>query len=200
MWGQATELCDLADPSDERARLGREIRGVQRPERREHTGPDLIQALGLRQILEAVQSEVGELDRRLEQAAGLVRQHDLPPVACGADAGRPVDVDTDVALVGAHRRACVNPDTHPEWPAHKRLRRLASRRYCVRSDSEYAEDRVALRIDLDAPVSRERSSQQTAVFRKHLGIVVSELGQQTCRALDVREEQRDGAGRQISHA
>ena len=99
---ERAKLRDLVDPSDQRARLGRQIRRVQRPERREHPGSDLIETLGLRQILEPVQSEVAELDRRLEQPAGLGRQDDLSPVGCGADAGRPVDVEADVALLGEH--------------------------------------------------------------------------------------------------
>jgi hypothetical protein len=48
------ELLDLALPADERARREREVRRVQRPQRREVAVTELVQALGVGEVLQAM--------------------------------------------------------------------------------------------------------------------------------------------------
>ncbi len=61
---------------------------------------------------------------------------------------------------------------------------------------ERVEEGVALRVHLDAAVSAERLPQHAPVFDQGLVVRLGpELVQQLRRALDVREEERDGAGR-----
>jgi hypothetical protein len=48
---------------------------------------------------------------------------------------------------------------------------------CGRRIGESDEEAVPLRIDLDAPVARERVPQEPSVVRKYLGVAVAELVQ-----------------------
>ncbi len=76
--------------------------------------------------------------------------------------------------------------------------RLASsrRRDSVGSARERHEERVALGIDLDARVCGEGIPQQPPVLGKKVGVCRSVLLKESRRALDVREEEGDGAGRE----
>jgi hypothetical protein len=58
---------------------------------------------------------------------------------------------------------------------------------------------IALRIHLNAPVSRERFPQQPPVVSEHVRVPVAKLVEQACRPLDVGEEEGDGAGRKLGH-
>ena len=70
-----------------------------------------------------------------------------------------------------------------------------------RSVGEGDEERVALCVDLDATVADERVAKHATVLGQHLGVALgSELVQQLGRALDVGEEERDGARRELAHA
>ena len=63
---------------------------------------------------------------------------------------------------------------------------------------ERDEERVALRVDLDAAVPRERVPQHPPVLGQRLRIPLrAELVQQPRRALDVREQEGDRAGGEI---
>jgi hypothetical protein len=86
-----------------------------------------------------------------------------------------------------------HPDAH--LSIRERALGLRGRRRCVHRARESDEERVALRIDLDAAVAGEGSAQDAAMLRQHLGIVLAELVQQPGRPLDIREEEGDGARR-----
>ena len=74
--------------------------------------------------------------------------------------------------------------------------------YCSRRGSEGEEERVALRVDLDPAFGRARLAHDGAVLGESVGVRVrAELVQELRRALDVGEEEGDGAGREVgSHA
>ncbi len=75
------------------------------------------------------------------------------------------------------------------------LLRRGRRSLCRR---ERDEERVALSVDLDAAVSGEGGSQRTAMLGERVGVGVRpERMEQPCRALDVGEEERHSAGRQV---
>ena len=48
-------------------------------------------------------------------------------------------------------------------------------------------------------MAREGIAQNAAVLGEYVGITLAELVQQTRRALNVREEERDGSGRKVAH-
>ena len=58
---------------------------------------------------------------------------------------------------------------------------------------EREEEGVALRVDLDAAVLREALAHQPPVVGEDVGVAVAELLQQARRALDVGEDEGDGA-------
>ena len=62
------------------------------------------------------------------------------------------------------------------------------------------EEAVALRVDLEAAVPKEGCSQQPAMLRQHLRVLIPERAQEPSRPFDVGEEERDAARRKIRHA
>ena len=140
-------------------------------------------------------AEVAELV--VNQCGGRGRDEHLPAVPCSGDSGRPVDIRSDVALVRQERRAGVEP--HPNWNRQRGLR--VSRRFeRARRGREGDEESIALRVDLDAAVPLESLAQDAPVLSKFIGVALCpELGQQSGRTLDVREEKGDGAGRKLAH-
>src|SRR5215218_1266009 len=65
--------------------------------------------------------------------------------------------------------------------------------------AEGVEERVSLRVDLMSVVLREHLAQQPLVLRQYLAVAVAELPNQPGRPLNVREDKRHRAARQISH-
>src|SRR5207302_9106097 len=70
-------------------------------------------------------------------------------------------------------------------------------RHRIRGTGEGDEERVAGGVDLDSAMTRPHLAQDPLMFREHLGVAVTELLQQTRRALDVGEEERDRPGRKL---
>ncbi len=64
---------------------------------------------------------------------------------------------------------------------------------------EREEERVALRVVLDAAVRGERLAQQAPVRGEGLVVADAEESCEPGRLLDVREEKRDGSLRQLRH-
>ena len=96
------------------------------------------------------------------------------------------------------RRTGVQAHAHRDRPGRELLVRLLRGRRRSLGGRERDEERVALGVDLDAAVSGERIAQHAAVLGERLGVRVRpERVQQPRRALDVGEEEGDGAGREI---
>ena len=141
----------------------------------------------------------------LEHGAGRLREQHLPAVACSHDAGGAMDAEAVVALVAEVRLARVQPhaDTAlgalgPGVLGERALRRDRGQGG-VRRLAKGDEERVALRVDLLSLVLCEGGAQDPAVIGEHLAVPVSQLLQQPGRALDVREEERDGPAREVGH-
>src|SRR6478672_5062139 len=64
---------------------------------------------------------------------------------------------------------------------------------------ERDEEGVALRVDLVAVVGRHGVADDPVVLREHRGVTVAESLKEAGRALDVGEQQRDGACGQVRH-
>src|SRR5205085_10289609 len=74
---------------------------------------------------------------------------------------------------------------------------LDSREHGVLRVAEDEEDGVALRAELLAAGGPGRLAEEPLVLGEDLGVAVLEAPQERRRALDVGEEERDGAGREI---
>jgi hypothetical protein len=98
------------------------------------------------------------------------------------------------------RRPGVHAHPHPHPPAGETRLRLGGRRERARRRRKRDEKRIALRVDLDAPVPLDRFSNRHPVRvergRVRLG---AELVEQPRRALDVGEEERHRPGRKSGH-
>jgi hypothetical protein len=96
-----------------------------------------------------------------------------------ADASRPVDAESDVALAADGRLARVDPHAHAERApvgpcvlGEAALRRERGR-HRVLCPTERDEERVPLRVDLVAAVFGERVTQDPLVIGERLAISVS---------------------------
>ena len=114
------------------------------------------------------------------------------------DPRRPVQIDSDVAAVDQKRRAGVHSDPHLNGAAAQSLMRLFRSGERAMRRRERDEERISLRVNLDAAVSPERISQSPAVLSERLAVPFgAELVQESGRAFDVCEQERDSAGREV---
>jgi hypothetical protein len=61
------------------------------------------------------------------------------------------------------------------------------------------EERISLRVDLDAAMRSEGLAQKPAMLGERVAVrLAAERMEQACGALDVSEEEGDGAGRQVA--
>ena len=192
-------LVELARPPDEPGRLGREVRSVERPQRREVVASELVESLRRAEILESVLTEIAQLHARVEQLPRRLRDDHLPAVPRAHDPRGAVHVGAHVSLGCDDRLARVDADPHP----HRASRQLRLDFSCgcdgVTRALEREEERVALRVDLDPAVARERGAHDSAVLREHVGVAVAKLVEQASGALNVREEERHGSARKLGH-
>ena len=179
--------------------LGRQIRGEQLVD--PHRAVEVLQ--GPRP--EIAEVELAELLLVLEQGLGRLREEHLPPVCRRADARRPVDRETHVLVSRDRRLPCMDPDPDPQlsllgpWMAGDGALRLHGGANRILRLPEGDEERVALRVDLVASGFLKGGAEQPLVVGHHVRVPVSELPHQLGRALDVREEKGDGAGRELGH-
>ena len=130
----------------------------------------------------------------------------LAAVGRGGDPRGSVHVDADVVAVGDQRLAGVDAHAHPQrQPPGQRLRveracELLAAASASRGVGECDEEAVALRVDLDTAVPRERARSRRRWSAQDLRVAVAERVQEPGRPFDVREEERDPARRKIWHA
>jgi hypothetical protein len=178
--------------------------------RRQAGRGDLVQAHGALDVLEPLVAQIAHPDGEilllvLEQALRRLRDEDLASVACRADAGGAVDGEARVAAVDRRRLTCVHADPHlylglvrPRIAGECALS-FDSREHGLVRAPERVEERVSLRVDLVAPVRRERLAQQPLVLGQHLRVAVAQSPDQQRRPLDIREDERHRAAREIRH-
>jgi hypothetical protein len=190
------QLFEVALSADEGIDERREVRRVQRAEWRKRTVAELIEPDGLREVLEPVQTKVAKLVLSTERVLRLVREDDLTAVGHAANAGGLVHVESDIALLRDLRLAGV--ETHPHRKGELLLC-LSCRGDRRSGRREGDEEGISLRVDLDAAVASEGLAQHAPVLGEGVRVRLAELRQQPRRALDVREEEGDCAGRQVTH-
>ena len=120
-------------------------------------------------------------------------------MADGSDARGAMDVDAHIALIGQQRLARMQAHADTERARLERGATGSRGSERVRGFRECDKESVSLRVDLDATVTLERFAQPAAMPGERLGVAVAELLEQPRRAFDVREEECDGAARQIAH-
>src|SRR6266511_3806113 len=103
-----------------------------------------------------------------------------------------------VALAGQARVARMDAHPHPDRTRSEHLLALRRRHQRLARLWEGVEEGVSLRIDLDAAAGREGLPQESAVLGERLDVaLLPELLDQPGRALDVGEEESDGAAREL---
>jgi len=169
---------------DQPCRLDRQVRLVQRLEPRVLLLAELVELLGLGEILEPVRAERAEVDA-VEQAGGRLSDDDLAPVRGRADPGGPMDVQTHVSLCGDGCLARVDSHAHPNRSAREHPLPCLRRCDRIRSARKGDEECIALRVHLNPAVGCERLPEQAAVLRQGRRICVAELTEELRRAFDV---------------
>ena len=121
------------------------------------------------QVLESMRAQVAEPEPPPEELARRLREEHLAAVAGLHDSRGPVDVESDVLRRREQGLPGVDADPHPyarRRPATargQRALRLARCRHGRDGGRKGDEERVALAVDLEPALRRERSSQQLAV-------------------------------------
>ena len=194
--------------ADESMMQRRQCRTAERPGRRERLSQavcdELVEALLLRDVLEAVPSQIDGLVAGVgKEVARELRHEDLPAMGDGLDPRGADDVDPDIALRAALGLARVQAHADEHVALVRPFRGgegslpVDGRRGGIRCATERDHERVPLRVDLDAAVPRERFPEQLSVLVLDGGIACPECAEETRRALDVGEEQRDRAVGQV---
>ena len=115
-------------------------------------------------------------------------------MAGGRDARGEVDVVAHVALVGDESRPRVQPDPHPDRARRQPVRDRGGGVERNRRRREGGEELVALCIHLDPAQRSERTAHDPPVLGEGFRVAIgSQLVQELRRALDVRDQKRDGA-------
>ncbi len=208
------DLCQLSLPAHERGQTHRQVRrDLERLERGELAGQtiddDLVDRLGLVEVLQAVMPEIADAHPAGEslrsQPAGGLGDQDLPPVAGRGDPGRPMDVEPDILVASQSSLARVHPHPDPNGPV-ARPRVFAQlplggcgRGHRIRGRDEDGEERVAFRSDVDASVIADGFPEDVVVLLQNLRPSLAEGPGQVRRALDVGEQERDGPRRESGH-
>jgi hypothetical protein len=206
---------ELDAASDKARRIGRQVcpPDIECSQRWKHGGKtadlELIQGLRPGQVPESIGAEV--LDSYAlrhasgHETSGRAREEHLSAVRGRRDPGGLVHVDPVVVVAAQDARAGVHahPDADPGvgGPRGFGQRELGGssrgdRRSRIR---EHHQERVAFRSSFDAVVVAERGTQQAVVlFENGRELGLSQLLDEPRRALHVREQEGDGAGRELA--
>jgi hypothetical protein len=106
-------------------------------------------------------------------------------VANGRDPGRSMDVDAGIALRCQQRLSGVKPDAYANWSSSKSVASLGRRRERLHRTRERHEESIALRIDLDAFVTREGLADDCPVVFENTNACVTELVEEFGRPFHV---------------
>ena len=194
---------ELRSRADEGARRARQVRVRDRLERRERVAPELEDRRPASvDVLEPVLAEIGERRSSTSAAGRAARGRPARRARRRRRRAAKWTSSPDVALVGDERRPRVQADAHADRARSERLGRVARGRERARRGREGEEEGVALRVDLDPAVSprtRRGSARRCSASASAYASAPSSCSSLR-RALDVREEEGDGAGREVGRA
>ncbi len=168
---------------------------------------ELVDALGPVEVLQSVLAEVFEgnvgQDVVGEDRVRRAREENLATVAGRADPGGAMNGQSDVSISRRGRFTRVETHSHSQvhigWPGTVCERALSCqcRGDCILRTREDGQEGVALCVDLAPARVGERIAKEPLVFGEHRAVLLPEPGQESRRSLDVREEERDGAAREL---
>ena len=195
---QNGHLIKLTLASEEGRGRNREVRLLQALWRRERLVTELVDPLRRSEILQTVFAEVPQAGG-VDERCGRRGDQDLPSMSSRGDAGRSVNVLADIALLRDSRRPGVDPNAHLDRSGLEHLLRFAGSSDCSRRCGEGDEERVALRIHLDAVVADERLTKDTPVRGQRVCISIgTKLLEKPRRTFDVGEDKRDRSARKLA--
>jgi hypothetical protein len=192
---QRGDLIDLPLAAEKRRRRNRQVRLVERRQRREVISPELEDALGRAQVFQPVQAEI--TNTGTGEVGGRLRQQHLTAVAGRCDPRRPMYVEADVTLSALHWLTGVEAHPHLHRTAGQSALCFGGGRDGVGRTRERDEESVALRVDLDSIMLPPRLAQDAVMLGEHIGVSVAELLQQPRRPLDISKEERHRPGREL---
>src|SRR5262245_9520888 len=110
-----------------------------------------------------------------------------------------MDIVARVTLVREQRRSRVQPGAYAYRPGRESVGQSLCGRNSARATGEGKEERVTLGVDLDAALRDRGIADRSAVLREGIGVRIgAQLVEQLRRTLDVGEEKRDRARREIA--
>jgi len=199
------ELRLLDCAADEGVRGERQVGAVQALQRRELPAAELVQPLRPRQIPQPVLAQLAKLEAP-NQIPRRLRDKNLPSVTACGDARRSVHPEPEVPFVSDRGLSRVQAHAPPHLRALGPVVLCQSALRCNGGSqsrvgaSEGEEERISLRVDLATVASFCRLPEDAAVAVEGVAVPVSELLEQSCRALDIREEEGDSPARQLGHS
>ena len=121
-------------------------------------------------------------------------------MSSSGDACPEMNIVADVAFSGEKWRACVKPDPDANCAVRgELLGELHGRAQRSGGGRESEEERVSLSVYLGAVVTPTGFADDAPVLGEGLGVPTrAELHEKLRRSLNVREEERDGAGRELA--
>jgi hypothetical protein len=165
---------ELTVSPDEPSWLHRQVRQVEALQRRELTVPKLIKPLRRSKVFEPVHAQVEQAICACEIARAL-RDENLATVTRRRNTRSAMHIDPDVPLVGDDRLAGMQSNPHSNRCVGKGIACSGCRCECVGRLRERDEERVSLRLHLDATVACERLAQEAPVLRQQVGVVVAKF-------------------------
>ena len=142
----------------------------------------------------------------LEQRLGRLGHEHLATVRGGLDASGAMDGKARIPAVDGRGLAGVDPDpdfyrggVRPGVAGERTLRFHRAQHGLVRA-SKRVEESIALGVDLVAAVGGEGLPQEPLVLGQNLRPAPTQLPDELRRALDVGEQEGDGARRKLAHA
>ncbi len=162
------------------------------------------------QILEPVLAEFPERypvrqGVRGQSASGLGKQN-LAAVPGRADSCGPVDISTRVAIASDDRFAGMQAHSHPQhnplWPGMPRQCPLSldcGQDRVLRALEDEEEAFPLVLIYVSARYLNDFPDQSPVICKHLLPSSIAQVLGQTCRSLDIGEEECNGAGREAAH-
>ena len=189
---------ELALTAEEGGSRGRKVGCAGRSKWRELRVAELEDPHQAVEVLDAMLPQVPHRHAGGEERSSLLGDQNLTSMGEPAHAGATMDVHPHVPLGREGRCSRVKPHTYLDRADCQRVLPVESRIHSLACGREGDEERVALRVDLDPAVGGESLPQRTTVLGQRLRVRLRpERVKQPRRALDVGEEERDRAGREV---
>ncbi len=208
---QRPQRHELGVATDDRSRgQGQGRHGAQALRRwkppRQVIGGQLVEVLGLRNVLEPMPAQVYKRHRLGgRQPIGRLGDEHLPPVRARSDTGGPVHIHTQVSVFVPNRLTGVQPhangdsDTVRPRVGSQTALSLVGSLHRIGNRPEHHEEAVSLGAHLMPVMATERRPHDVALRGQDIAVPVTEPAQQKSRPLDIAEQQRQCPGWKIGH-